>query len=191
MAWPSSPAGFGAAADADLIIVPGLGDSDGEHWQTLWQQAHPRARRIRPGSFDRPDVDDWVAAIEREVTQSATPVLVAHSAGCLAIAEYAARGGRAVAALAVAPPDPRRPDAPDALEGFRDLSIVPAGFAVVAVASRDDPYGAYDRAVLYARLLGAELVDAGPRGHLNSLSGLGDWPEGRELLDALVASAVS
>jgi predicted alpha/beta hydrolase family esterase len=29
---------------------------------------------------------------------------------------------------------------------------------------------------------GASVVMAGPRGHLNADSGLGDWPEGRELL---------
>mgnify|MGYP000182071266 CR=1 FL=1 len=31
-------------------------------------------------------------------------------------------------------------------------------------------------------LWGSRLIDAGPRGHLNSDSGLGDWPEGHALL---------
>ena len=29
---------------------------------------------------------------------------------------------------------------------------------------------------------GARFIDAGPGGHLNGESGLGDWPEGRKLL---------
>ena len=32
---------------------------------------------------------------------------------------------------------------------------------------------------------GSQVVMAGPRGHLNSESGLGDWPEGRQLLEEL------
>jgi predicted alpha/beta hydrolase family esterase len=37
-----------------------------------------------------------------------------------------------------------------------------------------------------ARDWGARFVDAGARGHLNGESGLGDWPEGRELLNELL-----
>jgi len=33
---------------------------------------------------------------------------------------------------------------------------------------------------------GADALDAGPRGHLNSESGLGDWPEGRQWLADLL-----
>jgi predicted alpha/beta hydrolase family esterase len=34
---------------------------------------------------------------------------------------------------------------------------------------------------------GAELVDAGPAGHLNADSKLGDWPAGLALLQRLMA----
>jgi hypothetical protein len=34
---------------------------------------------------------------------------------------------------------------------------------------------------------GASVIDAGPRGHLNGDSGLGDWPEGLTLLHRLAA----
>jgi uncharacterized protein len=40
-----------------------------------------------------------------------------------------------------------------------------------------------------ARLWAARLVTVGARGHLNSASGLGSWPEGRTLLADLLASA--
>lgn len=32
---------------------------------------------------------------------------------------------------------------------------------------------------------GGKLVEAGPRGHLNAAGGLGDWPDGPQLLETL------
>jgi predicted alpha/beta hydrolase family esterase len=55
------------------------------------------------------------------------------------------------------------------------------------VASQDDPYVTLARARAFAGAWGAAFVDAGPRGHLNAASGLGDWPEGRRHLEALLA----
>ena len=63
----------------------------------------------------------------------------------------------------------------------------PLPFAATAVISSDDPYGNADRMAALATAWGAQVVDAGPRGHLNADSGLGDWPEGRALLAALTA----
>jgi predicted alpha/beta hydrolase family esterase len=55
------------------------------------------------------------------------------------------------------------------------------------VASQDDPYVTLPRARAFAAAWGAGFVDAGPRGHLNAASGLGDWPEGQRHLEALLA----
>jgi hypothetical protein len=37
-----------------------------------------------------------------------------------------------------------------------------------------------------ARLWGSRFVDAGPAGHINGDSGVGDWPEGKRLLRLLL-----
>ncbi|HEY1393609.1 MAG TPA: alpha/beta hydrolase, partial [Methylibium sp.] len=42
-----------------------------------------------------------------------------------------------------------------------------------------------ERARQFAAAWGAELIDAGPRGHLNAESGLGDWPLAHEQLQRL------
>ena len=55
----------------------------------------------------------------------------------------------------------------------------------IAVLSRDDAFGGYFGMAAVAEGWGARLVDAGPRGHLNAESGLGDWPAGRQLLQTL------
>ena len=46
--------------------------------------------------------------------------------------------------------------------------------------------GAAERSRELARDWGAWYLDGGARGHLNGESGLGDWPEGRVLLNELL-----
>ena len=55
------------------------------------------------------------------------------------------------------------------------------------MVSTDDSYCSAERGSAFAADWGAGLVVAGPRGHLNDASGLGDWPEGRAMLAALMA----
>ena len=60
-------------------------------------------------------------------------------------------------------------------------------FPAIAVISSDDPFADPERMRGVADDWGADIVDAGPRGHLNRQSGLSDWPEGRALLAGLAA----
>ncbi|MGK2876768.1 MAG: RBBP9/YdeN family alpha/beta hydrolase [Nocardioides sp.] len=79
-----------SATRMPLVIVPGIYDSGPAHWQSYWEADHPDARRISPGSFDRPDLHDWVEAIADAIASCGTaPVLVAHSLGCLVVLEWA------------------------------------------------------------------------------------------------------
>jgi predicted alpha/beta hydrolase family esterase len=61
----------------------------------------------------------------------------------------------------------------------------------IVVASRNDPWVSMERARFFAQSWGSELVDAGDVGHLNSGYGLGDWPEGWRLLEALIGRSRS
>ncbi len=54
------------------------------------------------------------------------------------------------------------------------------------VAANDDPYCAAERSREMAKDWGASYVDLGARGHINSESGLGDWADGRNLLNDLL-----
>jgi serine hydrolase len=65
--------------------------------------------------------------------------------------------------------------------------MAPLPFHAAVVASDDDPYVTLARAQAFAAAWGATFVDAGRKGHLNADSALGDWPEGRRVLEALVA----
>lgn len=172
------------------VIVPGIWNSDPEHWQSIWQDDRGAdAIRIAPASWAEPDPEDWDAAITRAVAAcSAPPVLVAHSLGVLASATWLARaaidpGRPAVAgAFLVAPPDPEAPTFPDAARGF----TAPTATAAVPtrlVVSDDDPYCTAERAVAFAEVLGAEVARVGPLGHVNVASGVRAWSSGRALLE--------
>ena len=170
-----------------ILIVPGIGNSGPQHWQSLWQQNHAGITRMAPGSWDAPECDDWVAAIERALIASGPRTLiVAHSLGCLAVARL--RGGVA-GALLVAVPDPHGPAFPAAAHGFAPLPETRLPFPSIVVASDNDPYAQPEHAQRYATAWGSRLHNVGQRGHINAASGLGDWPEGWRLLESLTDPA--
>jgi predicted alpha/beta hydrolase family esterase len=122
-------------------------------------------------------LDERVAALHLAIGESDEPaVLVAHSAGCIVTAFWAARHtGPVKAALLVAPPF-----VPDL-----DVPRGPFPFPTMVVASRTDPWCTYEESERYARDWGAELYDAGDAGHIETASGYGPWPEGWQLVGRL------
>ncbi|BAQ46955.1 MULTISPECIES: RBBP9/YdeN family alpha/beta hydrolase [Methylobacterium] len=169
------------SADCDILVVPGYTNSGPDHWQSRWQERLSTARRVDQASWDHPEPDAWRDAVIAAVQAASRPVvLVAHSLGviaCVQAASYLPQGAVAGAFL-VALPDIERPDTPAVLRRFAPIPREPLPFTSVLVASRTDPYTAYDRAGAFAADWGAELVDAGESGHLNGESGHGPWPEG-------------
>jgi len=59
----------------------------------------------------------------------------------------------------------------------------------IMVGSTNDPWMAAPRAELWARRWGSRFIDGGALGHINAESGLGDWPEGLEILYFLAEKA--
>ena len=104
-----------------VITLPGIDGSGPGHWQSLWEAADPTIRRFSPTSWSRPELHDWIDALETAVIAARTPpLLVAHSLSCLLVPSWAARSTRqAAGAVLVAPPDPLGPRFPAAADGFR------------------------------------------------------------------------
>jgi predicted alpha/beta hydrolase family esterase len=173
-----------------VLLLPGWLDSGPDHWQSRWETLHGDQRVVQ-GDWLWPKRGDWMARLEEVLLEDETPaLLVAHSLGCQLVAAWAAHsqhGARVKGALLVAPPDIEREDMPPNLMPWRPIVRARLPFAAIAVTSSDDPYGAPERTAQMARDWGAERIDIGPRGHINGESGLGDWPEGRALLDSLRA----
>ncbi|MGW4894941.1 RBBP9/YdeN family alpha/beta hydrolase [Kitasatospora sp. NPDC004240] len=175
------------------LVLPGYQSSGPEHWQSVWEASDPSAfRRVEQEDWDHPEPGPWVAALDAAVARAAGAgpvVLVAHSLGCATVACWAAGApaGRTAAvrgALLVAPADIDRADVPD-LFPFRPMALTRLPFPSVVVNSTDDPWVTPGRARGFAEAWGARYVEIGAHGHINSDSGLGDWPAGRELLAGL------
>ena len=175
---------------APVLIIPGLGGSGPEHWQSLWQARLPDACWVEQADWDKPDRAGWIAQLDAAVAQAKQPpVLVAHSLSCALVACWAAAHKRPVrGALLVAPADvDSDAHTPPEAHVFRPLPMTPFAFPTIVVASRDDPYVAFRRGLEMAKAWDAELVDIGEAGHINPSAGYGEWPEGERLLQRLQA----
>lgn len=171
-----------------VLLLPGWQNSGADHWQSRWERLYGD-RRVEQHDWDWPRRGDWMARLDEVLLESEAPaVLAAHSLGCQLVAAWAAHSrltGRVTGALLVAPPDTEREDMPPQLHGWRPVQRAALPFPSIAVISSDDPFGAAERTLQMAQAWGSRVVMAGPRGHLNADSGLGDWPEGRALLEDL------
>jgi uncharacterized protein len=173
-------------SEADILVIPGLGGSGPDHWQSRWNAKLPTVRRVDQGDWEKPGLAAWRDSIVEEVARAARPiVLVAHSLGVLAAvhaAPFLAKGqssDKVKGGFLVAPPSAEVLAGLDPLDpAFLTLPGEPLPFLSLVIASRNDPFASFAESEALARTLGAELIDAGFSGHINSESGHGPWPEG-------------
>jgi predicted alpha/beta hydrolase family esterase len=163
------------------LVVPGLSSSGSAHWQTWLEGELPGASRVVQRDWKRPDLPEWSRQIRRAIVRQTQPVLIAaHSFGALAAVQAADDLSPHVAGLLlVAPADPDKFAAADVLPARR-LQI-----PTIIVASTNDPWLGFDRAVALADTWRARLVDLGAAGHINADAGYGPWPLALELLAQL------
>lgn len=175
---------------AHMIVVPGLNGSGHDHWQSRWLREHRGAVRVEQRDWDQPDRDEWITELDDTVRRAAGPVvLVAHSLGCHTVAHWAQDHHAEVrAALLVAPPDIERSAARGApIGGFGPSAAGPLPFPTVLAASSTDPWAELEWTRQLAEQWGAQFVDLGDAGHVNTDAGFGPWPRGEELLRNLLA----
>jgi uncharacterized protein len=175
----------------DVLLVPGLWNSGPEHWQSHWERERTDCRRVLQKDWETPRCSDWVAVLDAAIAGSRLPVvLAAHSLGCALVAHWAG-GSKLLAkvrgALLVAPSDVEAPSYPAGTSGFTPMPLERLPFRSIVVMSSDDQYVTPARASRFAQAWGSRLVDVGPKGHINSASGLGMWPEGFALIEELRA----
>ena len=171
-----------------ILLLPGWQNSGPGHWQTRWESLYAD-RRVEQHEWMRPLRGDWSARLEDEVLAAPGQVLfAAHSLGCILVAAWAAHSRnthKVRGALLVAPGDLEREDLRQLIPGWAPIVRQALPFPTVLVAANDDPYCAAARSRQLAADWGARFVDTGRGGHLNAESGLGDWPEGRKLLNEI------
>ncbi|MEN9353357.1 MAG: hypothetical protein RL318_682 [Fibrobacterota bacterium] len=177
------------------VIVPGIGNSGPENWQSILEGQLERVRRVQQRDWDAPFMPEWTVTLDRLIgsLEGEPPILVGHSAGVMTIVHWAMRHQRPVrGALLVAPPDFESPlpegfPPPEvvAQAGWSPIPRLRLPFPCIVVASENDPFCSLDRARSFADAWGADFVNIGEAGHINSDSGHGPWPFVHELLDQL------
>jgi predicted alpha/beta hydrolase family esterase len=169
-----------------FFIVPGLGSSGPDHWQTHFERQNPDFTRIEQREWDAPNCTEWVETLEQALAGKdvSQVVLIAHSLGCITVAHWAATyGHRIKGALLVAPVDVETASfttLPPTGFGPQPLQRLP--FPSKVVASTTDEWVTLERARQFAEAWGSEFVNIGAAGHINTASGYGEWPEGLALL---------
>lgn len=162
------------------LILPGIGNSCAEHWQSHWEKANPDFMRIQQRDWDNPVCNEWVNVLESTLSGlGPNVILVAHSLACLLVSHWANNKIPKIrGALLVAPPNPEGPNFPKEAIGFSPLPLISLPFPSIVVASTNDPYGSIEFAKSVAVAWGSNFISIGAAGHINSKSGLGKWKEG-------------
>ncbi len=180
-----------ATADYDFLILPGLGNSGVDHWQSYWCLSFRNASRVLQDDWDAPVLADWLARLDAAIAGGTRPaVLICHSLSVSLAAHWAARNrpGRVAAVFLVAPTDVEdKTHLPDSVRGFAPMPRTPFPVPALVAASTDDPYVSRARAESFAKAWGADFCNVGELGHINSATQLQYWPQGLLLLGQLLA----
>ena len=175
----------------NYLIIPGLGNSGPEHWQTFFETSGNNFKRIIQQEWDAPVCIDWVTTIEKTISNydPATVILIGHSLGCITIAHWANQYKKKIkGALLVAPSDVEAQGYTFPAKGFSPTPTEKINFKTIVVASEDDPLVSLERAKYFADNWGSEFINIGKAGHINAASGHNEWKEGMEILKRLTNS---
>ena len=173
-----------------VIIIHGF-QSEPMHGFRPWLKKELEARGFEVSipampHPNEPRVEEWVAAIGREVGQGGDCVLLGHSLGCIAIIRYLERADVNVKGVVL-------------VAGFvgslgGEFSILDEFFRApidekrvkkackkfIAIFSDNDPYVPLEQARLIEKKLGAKTVVLHARGHFSSSDGTTKLPEALE-----------
>ncbi|ALH96510.1 RBBP9/YdeN family alpha/beta hydrolase [Acinetobacter equi] len=170
------------------VIVPGVGGSEANHWQSWLQQQLMCCSRVQQKNWNLPILQIWVNECIKtlEAIQSHDIQIVAHSFGCLttvaALAQHSELNLKVKNIVLVAPANPARfsesgfatSQSNNYLTYFQQLKIqVPA----TLIISENDPWLSFEDANELTKAWHLSPVNLGQVGHINVASGFGPFPE--------------
>lgn len=173
--------------DSIILTFPGIGGSGPQHWQSLWEKEYGFIR-VEQQEWETPVCSDWVNTLNEYVGKydPANIIIVAHSAACIAMVQWAQKFAPKIkAALLVAPADAEATTFPIGAVGFGPIPMQKLPFPSIVVTSSNDHYVTIERAQQFAQAWGSGFVNIGEAGHINVASGFGEWEQGLELLKKL------
>lgn len=170
------------------INIPGLHNSDNDHWQSIWEKNNPKSfTRIEQENWDNPDCEKWVSKIESTLLKydKSNLILIGHSIGCMAIVHWLNQYNHSVkGVLLVAPSDAEKPNFPAYITGFTPIPITPLKVQSIVVGSTNDHVTSIERLKHFSEHWGSELIILENAGHIETKSGFGNWVEGFSILSA-------
>lgn len=172
----------------NYLLVPGLGNSGPEHWQTYFENSGDNFYRIEQQEWDEPTCSDWIETIDKKILEfePSTVVLIGHSLGCSTIAHWASKYNRTIkGAMLVAPSDLEAPQYTFPAVGFAPIPLEKINFKTIVVTSQDDIWVSLERAKFFASNWGSEFINIGNAGHINVSSGHTNWDEGLKILKTI------
>ena len=179
------------------VIVPGVGGSEHDHWQSWLQRQLKSCSRVQQQDWNKPVLHEWIEQFVKTVQAIQEPIqIVAHSFGCLttvaALAQHPELNQNIKNLVLVAPANPARfGDAGFARESqndyqqyFHQLKLqVPTQMII----SENDSWLNFQDALQLAKAWKIRPKNLGQVGHINVASGFGPFPE---IYDFLISENV-
>lgn len=179
------------------VIVPGVGGSEHDHWQSWLQRQLKSCSRVQQQDWNKPVLHEWIEQFFKTVQSIQEPIqIVAHSFGCLttvaALAQHPELNQNIKNLVLVAPANPARfGDAGFARESqndyqqyFHQLKLqVPTQMII----SENDPWLNFQDALQLAKAWKIRPKNLGQVGHINVAAGFGPFPE---IYDFLISENV-
>ncbi len=168
-----------------FLIVPGYTNSGAEHWQSWMERKYHNVVRVAQDDWHNPHRQTWLTRLDDTIRSIQHDiVLVGHSCGAVAVAQWAAAHHRpqVVAAILVAPADV---DAELALGAIRQQGPLPDGrlpLPTLLIYSDNDNHLSSARACQLAANWGSDIRMISNGGHINTESGHGEWLAGEAMI---------
>ncbi len=169
------------------IIVPGIGGSDHNHWQSWLQRRLTSCSRVQQQDWNKPFLAQWVESFVSVTSLIETPIqVVAHSFGCLttvaAVQQYPELAKKIKKLILVAPANPSRFGengfARDSLGNYADFfNRIKLNIRAEMIISENDPWLNFEDAQALAQAWNIQAINLGQVGHINVDSGFGPFPE--------------
>ncbi|MDH1518398.1 alpha/beta hydrolase [Acinetobacter johnsonii] len=179
------------------VIVPGVGGSEHDHWQSWLQRQLKSCSRVQQQDWNKPVLHEWIEQFVKTVQAIQEPIqIVAHSFGCLttvaALAQHPELNQNIKNLVLVAPANPARfGDAGFARESQNDYQQyfhqVKLQVPTQMIISENDPWLNFQDALQLAKAWKIRPKNLGQVGHINVASGFGPFPE---IYDFLISENV-
>lgn len=168
------------------LLVPGYTNSGPDHWQSYIEKKYANVKRVVQDDWNTPHKEKWVARLNDVIDH--TPgeiVLVGHSCGAVAVAQWASRHAqeKVIAAVLVAPADV---DAATALNDIRPQRPLPTGrlpLPTLLLCSDNDEHLSLVRAEALAAEWGSDIMMLPGAGHFHTAAGFGEWRAGEKIIE--------